>query len=223
MATQKTREKIIKTFLNLLSENDWADVTLEKLASEAGLSLADLRKAYDGKIAIWTDFAQAIDAEVLENLDEDLGDEIPRERLMDVLLSRLDAMAPHKTAIGSVVAAAKDDLTIAAQLNQAALVSHTWMLNAAGIDTSGLRGAARVQGSVITFSKVLKTWLADEDPGMAKTMAALDKELRKAERNMKRFERGIGLASGIAKFARRGRAARKSRFDKPVSEESAPA
>jgi hypothetical protein len=41
---------------------------------------------------------------------------------------------------------------------------------------------------VLTLARVMETWFEDDDPTMAKTMARLDRELRRGERIMERAE-----------------------------------
>lgn len=188
MASEKQRLKIRNAFLDLLSQHDWDEISLAKVAEAAEVKLSELRGAFDGKVAIVEHFMRDVDASVLDEIDADIADELPRERLMDILLSRFDALMPHKEAVRSIAKAAKADLSVAAQLNHVALVSMTWMLNAANIETGGLKGAVKVQGVAMVYAKVLRVWLND-DESMAKTMAALDKELRKGESNMRRVER----------------------------------
>ncbi|MEO1066217.1 MAG: TetR/AcrR family transcriptional regulator [Pseudomonadota bacterium] len=205
MATAKTRDKILDSFLTLLKTHPYGDVTLSKIADEAGVKLSVLREAYDGKIALIEEFARKIDAAVLDDIDEDVADELPRERLMDVLLSRFDALGPHKEVIRTMLAEARNDLAFAAKLNRITLVSMTWMLNAANINTGGMDGALRVQGTAMVFAKVLRTWV-DDDESMAKTMAKLDKELRSGERMMKRMDRMSSMMAPLKRFKTRKRA-----------------
>jgi hypothetical protein len=56
-----------------------------------------------------------------------------------------------------------------------------WMAEAAGLPTSGLRGAARIRALAASYASILPVWLGDEDAGHARTMAALDRRLRRAE------------------------------------------
>lgn len=198
MVADKTLLKINQTFLDLLASHSWEEVTLPRIAESAGVTLSDLREAFDGKVAMVEYFARRIDADVLNNLDDDVANELPRERLMDVLLSRFDALAEHKEPVRAIMRAARADLSLAAQLNRVSLVSMTWMLNGANIDTSGMEGAVRVQGTTLVFARVLRVWLED-DESMARTMAALDKELRSGERTMRRLDR---LSSVLAPFKR---------------------
>jgi hypothetical protein len=62
------------------------------------------------------------------------------------------------------------------------------MLQAAGVDTEGPMGAVRVAGLAGAFTRVFHTWLDDTDPGMARTMASLDRQLRSGERTIGFFE-----------------------------------
>jgi hypothetical protein len=56
------------------------------------------------------------------------------------------------------------------------------MLEAAGIGASGPRGALRAQGAALMFARVLSVWIDDEEEGLDRTMAALDRGLNSAER-----------------------------------------
>ncbi len=56
------------------------------------------------------------------------------------------------------------------------------MLTAAGIGASGPRGMLRAQGLALLFGSVLRTWVRDDDPGLARTMAALDRALGRGQR-----------------------------------------
>ena len=55
------------------------------------------------------------------------------------------------------------------------------MLTAADIGASGPRGVVRAQGLALLFGSVLRTWINDEDPGLARTMEALDRALARGQ------------------------------------------
>ena len=71
---------------------------------------------------------------------------------------------------------------------------------AANINASGARGMLRAQGSALLFASVLRVWVNDDDPGHARTMAALDRALARAQRwsgffdDLCRIPRCIGRA-----------------------------
>jgi hypothetical protein len=97
-------------------------------------------------------------------------------------MRRLDALAPYKKAVRSVMCSARRDPGLAFALNAMAMRSQHWMLEAAGIRASGPRGALRAQGAALMFARVLSVWIDDEDQGLDRTMATLDRGLKSAER-----------------------------------------
>ena len=189
MVTKRQRQSVISAFLGVLSEKDFAEIGLDEIAARSSLSLAELRAAFDSKLAIYEAFARDIDEAVLAEDVTDMADEPPRERLFDVLMRRLDALRPHRAALRGLARSARQDPLLAASLNRTALISQRWMLTAAGIRFEGLLGAAVTQGLVVSFARVLRVFLDEEDPGMPRTMAALDRELRRAQSSFERLER----------------------------------
>ena len=67
-------------------------------------------------------------------------------------------------------------------LNGLAVRSQQWMLAAANLDANGPGGMIRAQGLALLFASVLRTWINDDDPGHARTMAALDRALARGQR-----------------------------------------
>jgi hypothetical protein len=118
-------------------------------------------------------------------LSQDLGEmaeEPARERLFDVLMRRLEVLAPHRQAVRSLLRSARRDAPLALALNALAVRSQQWMLAAAGIHAAGPSGALRAQGLALLFASVLRTWVSDDDPGLARSMAALDRALDRGQR-----------------------------------------
>ena len=56
------------------------------------------------------------------------------------------------------------------------------MLEAAGIGAHGPKGALRAQGAALMFARVLSVWFDDDEPGLDRTMAALDRALTSGAR-----------------------------------------
>jgi hypothetical protein len=71
---------------------------------------------------------------------------------------------------------------LALALNGFAVRSQQWMLAAAGINASGPRGVVRAQGLALLFGLVVREWTQDDDAGLARTMAALDRALARGQR-----------------------------------------
>jgi AcrR family transcriptional regulator len=222
MTPSETRDKIIDAFLGLLADYDYATISLGMIATRAELSLAELREAFDGKLSILAAFTRRIDREVLDGIDAQMADQPARERLFDTLMRRFDALQPYKAAVARLDRAVRADPTLALALAPIALRSQTWMLTAADIDTSGTRGALAARGLVLAFARTVRVWLRDDDPGMARTMAELDKELRRAESGMRRLDDVVRWTAPLRRIACGLRGRRRREREAPRETEPSP-
>ena len=178
----RSRDKVVAAFLELLAERPFEEIGLSDIAARAGVSLAQLRDEFASTLAILAAHIKATDRAVLAADLSDMDEEPPRERLFDVLMRRLEVLAPHREAVRSLLRSARRNPPLAFALNGLATRSQQWMLTAAGIEASGPRGALSAQGLTVLFGSVLRTWVHDDDPGLARTMAALDRALARGQR-----------------------------------------
>jgi AcrR family transcriptional regulator len=176
------REKIIAALMALLAEKPIERIGLADIASEAGVSLVQLRSSFPSPLAIVAAHFKDTDQAVLGADLSDMEEETVRERLFDVLMRRLEVLAPHRQAIRSLLRSARRNVPLGLALNALSTRSQKWMLTAAGIGASGPRGALRAQGLALLFNSVLRTWVRDGDPGLARTLAALDRALGRGQR-----------------------------------------
>jgi len=176
------RDRAIDALMALLAEQSFDDIGLAEVAGRAGLKLSELRAEFGSTLAIVGAHIKDIDRAVLAGGNADMAEEPPRERLFDVLMRRLEALAPYKDAMRSLLRSARRRPALALALNAMAVRSQTWMLEAAGIGASGAKGALRAQGAALMFARVLGVWLDDDEPGLDRTMAALGRGLSSAER-----------------------------------------
>ena len=193
--------RIIAAAMNLAKDIAWRDLTLLDIAEAAGMSLAELRRHVSAKADILRAFTAAIDDEVLKKPAKRAADQAPRDAIFEVVMNRFDALEPYKPALKSIVRSAGPDPA----LLRAMLASQHWMLQAAGVDTDGLEGTVRTVGLATVYASVFRTWLDDDDPGLARTMAALDRRLRRGEQNLKALDGVCGIARGVSGFFTRRR------------------
>ncbi len=208
--TATNRGKIVAAAMRLAPIKGWQALSLADIAAEAGVSLNDLRAEFQTKAQILAAFTRMIDEEVLAKQHAAGEASTPRDRLFDVIMSRFDALAPYKEAIRTIA----DDLRFSpgaalAQLGPV-LYSQYWMLAAAGIPAEGMRGLVRVKAMTALYGRVFAIWLEDDDPGMARTMAALDRRFRQAEAVKRRIdglcEAGDRILSALTGRSPRGQA-----------------
>jgi AcrR family transcriptional regulator len=176
------RERIIEAFMALLAEKPFEQIGLGEIATGAEVSLAALRTEFASPFAILAAHAKAVDRAVLEGVDDEMTEEPPRERLFDVLMRRLEVLESQKAAVRSLLRSAIRNPGLALALNGLAVRSQQWMLASAGISATGPKGTVRAQGLAVLFGSVLRTWVDDDDPGHARTMAALDRALGRGQR-----------------------------------------
>jgi len=176
------RQRVIAALMKLLAEKPIERIGFPEIARDAGLSLGELRGEFGTTLAIIAAMMKDVDRTVLAGIDADLAEEPPRERLFDVLMRRLELLAPHKAAIRSLARSASCNPGLAFALNGLAVRSQQWMLTAADIDAAGPRGMVRAQGLALLYAQVLRVWITDDDPGQARTMAALDRALARGQR-----------------------------------------
>ena len=178
------RDKAIDALMALLTEHSFDRIGLAEVAGRAGIKLSDLRAEFGSTLAIFAAHIKDIDRAVLDGGDDDMTDEPPRERLFDVLMRRLEIMSPYKDAVRSMMRSARRHPGLAMALNAMAVRSQKWMLEAAGINASGPRGALRAQGGALMLARVVDAWLdgEDEEDSLDRAMAALNRGLASAER-----------------------------------------
>jgi AcrR family transcriptional regulator len=209
-STRKTapppRDRIIDAFMALLAERSFGAMTLADIATAADVSLADLREAFAGKVAILAAFVRRIDLAVLEGGEPDmsLG---PRDRLFEAEMRRFDALAPYKPGLIGLTRSARRDPALACLLHRLATRSQKWTLAAAGIHRGGLAGCATLEGAVLIHLESLRTWLRDDDEDLARTMASLDRGLRRGERAIRILD---DICAFAPRFVGRGRRMRDS-------------
>jgi hypothetical protein len=158
-----------------------------------------------------------IDRAVLRGGDGDMAQEPPRERLFDVLMRRLEAHAPHREAVRSLLRSAARNPPLAVALNGLAVQSQQWMLAAAAIPSSGPKGTVRAQGLALLYASVLRTWLDDTDPGLARTMAALDGALARGQRWSNMLDDLLSVPSRLCPTRTRRHARRDDAGDETVA------
>ncbi len=195
------RERIIEALMRLLARRRYSEIGLGAIAEEAGVTLGELRELYNSKFAIIADFSRRNDKAVLDAGPAE--GEGARDRLFDILMRRLDHLAPYKPGLKRLTRAMMCDPMLAVALTATVKRSSRWMLAGAGIDHGGLRGKVAVRGVVLVLGETVRTWFDDDDPGLAKTMATLDRALRRGERALGLFDNLCDLARPFAGRRRR--------------------
>jgi AcrR family transcriptional regulator len=167
--------RVLAAALDCAARKSWAGATLLDIAEAAKLPLAELRNEFGSKTDILAALLRTVDDEVLKRAPKRAEGQSRRDHLFDIVMTRFDVLGPYKGALKSIHASGPADLALARPV----LSSMHWMLEAAGIGTDGAAGGVRVTGLAAVYASVFRVWLEDGDPGHARTMAALDRRLRR--------------------------------------------
>ncbi|WP_170984375.1 TetR family transcriptional regulator [Rhodoligotrophos defluvii] len=204
MPGNEERRRVIDATMRLAADQGWTALSMQDIARESGVALPRLRARYATKGAILADFIRSIDQAVLTRIErEAAGGEAasPRDRVFDVLMMRLEALEPYKAGLKAIfrdVASTFDGLP---ELFVTQLNSRRWMLAAAGVRTHGLDGAMKAAGLGLVYGRVLRVWVDEEDPGLPKTMAELDRQLRRGAQTLNRLDGPIAMVGATMRLA----------------------
>lgn len=175
------KELAVLAALDLAARMGWNMLTLSDIADKAHCSLAELSELFDDKGDILIVYERMIDKKVLESFTEPDLSSPERDRLFDILMERFDVLNDHRDAMVSILKSFTFDPKQAVIGCPHLARSMAWMLEAAGIESSGIKGAIKVAGLTGVYVFALRAWARDESADLSKTMAALDRGLNRAE------------------------------------------
>ena len=182
--TKKTalplKEQAIQVAFDLALKHGWGGVTLNDIARVCKCSLADLHDIFEDRNDILAAYGRQVDRKVMERLSIDITSP-ERDRLFDVLMDRFDVLNEDRNALVSILNSFRTDPKQVAITLPHLGRSMVWMLEAAGIEANGPKGAMTALGLTGVYLYTLRAWKDDKSPDMGKTMAALDKALGQAE------------------------------------------
>ena len=174
-------DRVLNAALELAARRRWRDVTMEMIAAESGATLAQVHRHYPSRTALLRAFIERTSAAVIAGHDAADAGEPVRERLLDVMLRRFDALAPRKDAVRSILRDAGYDPASVLCTAPCFANAMAWSLEAAGIGASGPLGALRIKGLGLIYLSALRVWLRDDTEDLSPTTAHLDRALRRAE------------------------------------------
>ncbi len=157
--------------LRLAGETPWADITLRDIATAAGAPFAELYVRAPGKNALLDRLSKRLDDAALKASDDpspDVGD-----RLFEVVMARLEAMEPDRIVL---IAIARSEGLSPRMARRLAFTARA-LLEAAGVDAGGRRGAIRLVAMTAVWARVLQVW-RDDEGALNRTMAEIDKRLK---------------------------------------------
>jgi hypothetical protein len=171
------RRDLARAALTLAATTPWREATLARLAEEAGRPLADF---YGASLGEAVDCAEEAFDRAIAEVALDPGQSV-RDRLFDLIMRRFEAMEPHRVAVLAMEQGQDRDPVLMGAGHQRHVRCARWVLVLAGLEADGMTGQARAQGLGVIIGQARAAWRGDDAGDFAKTMASLDKNLRRAE------------------------------------------
>lgn len=177
-------DRASRAALSLALERPWGEISLRDIALASGAPLAELYARTPGKAALIDRLSRRLDVLALaQAAGEDSAD--PHDRLFEAVMARLEVMAPHRAAL-IAISRAEGPAVMARRLPSTARA----LLEAAGIDAGGVRGAARIAAMTAVWARVLQVW-RDDEGALNRTMAEIDRRLKEMRDRLGRVGAGF--------------------------------
>ncbi len=177
------KDELLKACVESISTMGWKDFNFAHVAEEAKIPVSKLYDVFESRSAIPQAVIRKIDHDMLLELDGEIFEESStRDILFEIIMTRLEVATPYKRFIEVLWKEWPADMFSALMAATQGVGSMGWILDRAGLNTSGLGGVMRLQGLTILYLLTVKTWLEDDSEDMEKTMSFLDQGLGRVER-----------------------------------------
>jgi ubiquinone biosynthesis protein COQ9 len=169
---------LVTAAFRLAGDQGWRDINVVAAAREGGLPLVEARERFPSRGSILLRFGQLADQAAL--IDASTEGTV-RDRLFDLLMRRFDVMQTHRAGVKALLRYLPTHPPTALLLACATKRSMRWMLQAAGLPATGVRGEVQVRGLLAVWLWGIRAWERDESDDLSGTMAAVDTALQRAE------------------------------------------
>lgn len=165
----------------LIAERGWDGFRAVELSRRADVSLLEVYREFPSRASILRALTRRVDEAMLGFDPADLEDLPPRDRIFELLMRRLDALTPFRDGLARMERDARRDPGIVLVGGCRFDRSMAWVQEAAELGSHGLR--ARLARGLIAaaYLQTVRVWLDDRSADLARTMAELDKQLRRIE------------------------------------------
>jgi AcrR family transcriptional regulator len=184
MAKASPETQLVDAALKCLAKTRWSDLALADVAKAAKIPLTALQTLAPSKSALLGLILARFGHDVAARYKRDSGSKSARDRIFDVAMAWFDVLDSRKPAIRSLHEGLKRDPLSLIAARDEILSAAGWLLVLAEADT-GPSNAIKSTGLALALARAIPVWL-DDGKDLAKTMARLDGDLRRAE-SMFRF------------------------------------
>jgi AcrR family transcriptional regulator len=165
----------------LIGDEGWRGFSFATLARRTGVSRVEIYRRFRSRDALLDALNRRADEAMLAVDDAELAGLPPRDRVFELLMRRLEALVPYRAGLSRLVRDARADpcvvLLTACRLER----SLGWLQDAAGLRHHGLRARLARRALGLAYMRAVQVWFRDDGADLGKTMAELDKQLRRVQ------------------------------------------
>jgi AcrR family transcriptional regulator len=195
-----TTPDLLAAAFALIGDEGWRGFSFGTLARRTGVSRVEIYRQFRSRGALLSALGRRADEAMLDVEEAELAGLPPRDRVFELLMRRLEALVPYRAGLKRLARDARADpcvvLLTACRLER----SFVWLQDVAGLRRHGLRARMARRALGLAYARTVQVWFDDEGADLGKTMAELDKQLR-------RVQNVAGLREPRARRAEEGEAA----------------
>lgn len=140
-----------------------------------------MRRSFPCKTSILLAYAKEVERLAASEPAPFEREDTVRDRLFELLMQRLDILAEHRQPVAAILRDMLSDPAGAVAAAPEVVRLMGSILEQAGVPSGGPVGWLRRKGLAGVWLATLYVWARDDSPDNARTMAALDSNLRRAE------------------------------------------
>jgi AcrR family transcriptional regulator len=175
------RPDLLAIAFALIAERGLRGFGLMAVATRAGVSPVEVYRELPGRRALLGALSRRVDEAMLAIDQMELVGLPPRDRVFELIMRRLDALAPFRDGLVRIEGDLRREPLLGLLHGCRLDRSLRWLQDVAGLPSTGLRARARRGLIGVVYLRTLAVWLEDDTTELARTMAELDKGLRRIE------------------------------------------
>lgn len=181
-AKKNDDKKICDAALKLAALHGWGALTLNQISQATKLSVPQIKKRFSDTNGILPAIVGQFDRETKAALGKTATGTTPHDRLFEIMIARFDVLQKHRAALLRIITEVKRNPSLARHIFPSQIKTMKTMLDLAKLKQTGPKELLATFGLYTIFILTLHTWERDESKDMSKTMSALDRYLRRAEK-----------------------------------------
>ena len=174
-------QDLLAAAFGLIGEQGWRGFSFAALARRTGVSRVEIYRRYRSRGALLGALSRQIDEAMLEVDEAELVGLPPRDRVFELLMRRLEAMVPYRAGLVRLAREARADPCLVAATACRLERSLIWLQDIAGLRRDGLRARLARRAIGAAYLQTIRVWFEDEGADLGRTMAELDKQLRRIQ------------------------------------------